>query len=83
MGGVLALAALVVVWSSEVEAQDQSKLMIRNSTLTVLATSRIVELHVVMLWADYSPWQSYMWYHCLEVPDAILCTCIFTLAFQF
>ena len=55
MGGVLALAALVVVWSSEVEAQDQSKLMVRNSILTVLATSKIVELHVVMLWADHSP----------------------------
>ena len=53
MGGVLALAALVMVWSSEVEAQDQSKLMVRNSTLTVLATSRIVELHVVMLWEDH------------------------------
>ena len=61
MGGVLALVALVVVWSSEVEAQDQSKLMVRNSILTVLATSRIVELHVVMLWAVHSPWQSYMW----------------------
>ena len=61
MGGVLALVALVVVWSSEVEAQDQSKLMVRNSILTVLATSRIVELHVVMLWVDHSPWQSYMW----------------------
>ena len=61
MGGVLALAALVVIWSSEVETQDPSKLMVRTSILTVLATSKIVELHVVMLWAVHSPWQSYMW----------------------